>query len=171
MLRFQYLKSLKEDENFKGMDKMTNHIKFQKNSSSKMFSPIDDIMDLFYLSLLVGLKLNKKIDINNSKYIKGDMVPNWTENLSNTKDFLVALYVSHIIQEKDKDYKNKPEIQKTLNEKLGKNPARSISDEGMIDIHSFAFGGYFEILKKLDNKFPDDLLVFFSVINDFVKDN
>ncbi len=60
MQRFQYLKGLKSDQNFKGMDLMTNHIKFQKNNSSKMFSPIDDIMDLFYLSLLVGLKHNKK---------------------------------------------------------------------------------------------------------------
>ena len=96
---------------------MTNHIKFQKNNSSKMFSPIDDIMDLFYLSLLVGLKHNKKIDFNDAEYIKEGMVPNWTDNLSNSKDLLVALYVSHIIHEKDENYKNKPEI---LNEKLGK---------------------------------------------------
>ncbi len=99
------------------------------------------------------------------------MVPNWTDNLSNSKDLLVALYVSHIIQEKDEDYKNKPDIQKILNEKLGKNPVRSISDEGMIDIHSYAFGGYLEIISKLDNKLPNDLLIFFSTINSLVKDN
>jgi len=171
MQRFQYLKGLKSDQNFKGMDLMTNHIKFQKNNSSKMFSPIDDIMDLFYLSLLVGLKHNKKIDFNDAEYIKEGMVPNWTDNLSNSKDLLVALYVSHIIHEKDENYKNKPEIQKILNEKLGKNPVRSISDEGMTDIHSYAFGGYLEIINKLDNKLPNDLLIFFSTINSLVKDN
>ncbi|WP_440677409.1 hypothetical protein [Candidatus Pelagibacter sp. HIMB1587] len=171
MQRFQYLKGLKDDEKFKGMSEMTDHIKFQKNNSSKMFSPIEDIMDLFYLSLLVGLKKNKKIDFNDTKYIKGDMVPNWTDNLSVSKDLLVALFVSHMINEKDKNYENKPEIQKILNEKLGKNPVRSISDEGMIDLHCYAFGGYFEIMKKLDNKLPSDLLMFFSTINKLVTDD
>ena len=71
---------------------------------------------------------------------------------------------------KDKNYSNKSEIQKLLNQKLGKNPTRSISDEGMIDIHSYAFGGYLEILKNFNNKLPNDLLAFFSVINNLIKD-
>ena len=136
-----------------------------------MFSPINDIMDIFYLSLLVGLKHDKKIDINDTNYIRGDMTPNWTDNLSETKDILIALYVSHIIEKKDKNYSDKSEIQKILNQKLGKNPTRSISDEGMIDIHSYAFGGYLEILKNLNNKLPNDLLAFFSVINNLIKDH
>ena len=171
MNRFQYLKTIKDNDKFLGMEILTKHIKFKKNNPTTMFSPINDIMDIFYLSLLVGLKHDKKIDINDTNYIRGDMTPNWTDNLSETKDILIALYVSHIIEKKDKNYSDKSEIQKILNQKLGKNPTRSISDEGMIDIHSYAFGGYLEILKNLNNKLPNDLLAFFSVINNLIKDH
>jgi hypothetical protein len=171
MNRFQYLKTIKDNDKFLGMEILTKHIEFKKNNPTTMFSPINDIMDIFYLSLLVGLKHDKKIDINDTNYIRGDMTPNWTDNLSETKDILIALYVSHIIEKKDKNYSDKSEIQKILNQKLGKNPTRSISDEGMIDIHSYAFGGYLEILKNLNNKLPNDLLAFFSVINNLIKDH
>lgn len=171
MNRFQYLKKIKNDDKFIGMESMTSHFEFKKNNPTTMFSPINDIMDIFYLSLLVGLKNDKKVDINDANFIKGDMTPNWTDNLTEAKDILIALYVSYMIEKQDKDYSNKPEIQKILNKKLGKNPTRSISDEGMIDIHGYAFGGYLEILKNLNNKLPNDLLVFFSVINNLIKDH
>ena len=41
----------------------------------------------------------------------------------------------------------------------------------MTDIHGYAFGGYLEILKQLNNKFPNDLLTFFSTINNLIKDH
>lgn len=170
MNRFQYLKEIKDNDKFIGMHDLTSHIEFKKNNPVTMFSPINDIMDVFYLSLLVGLKKDKKVDFNDSKYTKGDMTPNWTDNLSETKDILIALYVSHMIEKLDKNYSNKPEIQKILNKKLGKNPTRSLSDEGMVDIHEYAFGGYLEILKQLNNKLPNDLLAFFSIINSLIKD-
>tara|TARA_B100000035_G_C20720102_1_gene430845 strand:+ start:23 stop:538 length:516 start_codon:yes stop_codon:yes gene_type:complete len=170
MNRFQYLKKIKNNDKFIGMELMTSHVEFKKNNPTTMFSPINDIMDIFYLSLLVGLKIDKKLDINDSNYVKGDMTPNWTDNLTESKDILIALYVSHMIEKQDKNYSNKPEVQKILNKKLGKNPTRSISDEGMIDIHGYAFGGYLEILNQLNNKYPNDLLAFFSVINNLIKD-
>jgi hypothetical protein len=170
MQRFQYLKGINGDDKFLGMKNMFDNLKYQKNSPTKMFSPIEDIMDIFYISLLIGIKYNAKINFNDSVYLKGDMTSNWTKGLAQTKDHLIALYVSHIIEDKDKNYSNKPEIQKILNIKLGKDPTRSISDEGMIDIHCYAFGGYIELLKKFDNKLPNDLLTFFSTINNFIKD-
>ena len=173
MQRFQYFKEKNEDQSFIGMKEMTDQIAWHKSSPTKMFSPIEDIMDIFYLSLIVGIKLNKKLDFNDPSYIKGDMTPNWTGGLKQTKDHLIALYVSHIIEKEDKNYSNKPEIQKILNNKLGKDPTRSLSDDGMIDIHCYAFGGYIEILKKLNKKnIKDiDLLIFFSTINDIIQKN
>ena len=173
MQRFQYFKEKNGDQGFIGMSEMYEQIKYQKNSPTKMFSPIEDIMDVFYLSLIVGIKLNKKLNFNDPAYIKGGMTPNWTSGLKHTKDHLVALYISHIIEEKDKTYKNKPEIQKILNTKLGKDPTRSISDDGMVDIHSYAFAGYIEILKKINKKnIKDiDLFIFFSTINDVIQKN
>jgi len=60
--------------------------------------------------------------------------------------------------------KCKKEIQELLNRKLGNDKIRAISDEGMIELHNYAFAGYIELLKIFDNKEPNDLFVFFEKI-------
>ena len=152
MDRFKYLKSLSGDEKFIGMKDIYDELKFNKNSANKFFSPIKDI----------------KVNYNDTKYIKGDMTANWTGELNQSKELIISLYVSEIIKKQDPDYKNKDKIQFTLNSKLGTNPTRSLSDEGMEDIHNYAFGGFIELMEKLENKRPDDLLSFFSDVNDLL---
>ncbi|AFS47933.1 hypothetical protein HIMB5_00011890 [alpha proteobacterium HIMB5] len=168
MDRFKYLKGFKDDEKFIGMKDIYDEFKFNKNSPTKVFSPIEDIMDIFYISLLIGLTKNKKVNFNDANYIKGDMTPNWTGGLNQTKELIISLYVSQIIKEKDPNYNDKEQIQFTLNSKLGTNPTRSLSDEGMNDIHNYAFGGYIELMKQLGNKKPNDLLSLFSDINELL---
>lgn len=168
MDRFKYLKSLSGDEKFIGMKDIYDELKFNKNSANKFFSPIKDIMDIFYISLLIGITKDKKVNYNDTKYIKGDMTANWTGELNQSKELIISLYVSEIIKKQDPDYKNKDKIQFTLNSKLGTNPTRSLSDEGMEDIHNYAFGGFIELMEKLENKRPDDLLSFFSDVNDLL---
>ena len=168
MDRFRYLKKLNEDENFFGMKDIYDELKYNKNSATKIFSPIKDIMDIFYISLLIGIIRNKKVNHNDSDYIKGDMTPNWTSELNQSKELIISLYVSKIIQEDDPNYNNKEKIQFTLNSKLGTNPTRSLSNEGMQEIHDYAFGGFIELMRKFKNKKPEDLLSFFSEVNDLL---
>ena len=168
MDRFRYLKKISENDKFIGMKEIYDELKYNKNSATKFFSPINDIMDIFYISLLIGIIKNKKVDHKDSKYVKGDMTANWTTELNQSKELIISLYVSKIIRESDPNYQNKDKIQFTLNSKLGTNPTRSLSNEGMEDIHDYAFGGFIELMTKLENKKPEDLLSFFSEINDLL---
>lgn len=162
MIRFKYLKNITEVNNFIGMDIFFKSIEYKKNSDSLKFSPINDMMDLFYISLLIGLKKNKKIDSNQTRYQTSDMYHVWTESLSNSKDLVIALYMTNILELNEKDFNDKKKIQELLNQKLGNDKIRAISDEGMVEIHNYAFGGYIELLEMFNNKEPDDLFVFFE---------
>ena len=106
-------------------------------------------MDLFYICLLIGIKFKEKLKIDSNNHVLGDMVANWTDtiNLSGAKDLVVALYVATTIEETDKNYDNKKKVQSILNHRLGKDPIRSLSEEGMNEIHEYSFGGYLKLLK------------------------
>jgi hypothetical protein len=164
MNRFRYLKNIDGNSDFIPMDKFFDKIKNTKRSDSLKFSPINDMMDLFYISLMIGLKKNIRIDFNDTKYQTSEMTHIWTEGLSDTKDLIIALYIANVIELSDKDYKDKKEIQELLNRKLGNDKIRAISDEGMIELHNYAFAGYIELLNIFDNKEPNDLFVFFEKI-------
>ena len=68
MNRFRYLKNIDGNSDFIPMDKFFDKIKNTKRSDSLKFSPINDMMDLFYISLMIGLKKNIRIDFNDTKY-------------------------------------------------------------------------------------------------------
>lgn len=164
MNRFKYLKSIKDENNFVGMEVFFKKIEYKKNSDTLKFSPIKDMMDLFYISLMIGLKKNKKIDSSQPEYETSDMTHIWTEGLSNSKDLVIALYMTNVLELNNKDYSDKKQVQELLNQKLGNDKIRAISDEGMIEIHNYAFGGYLELLQIFNNKEPDDLFIFFEKI-------
>ena len=61
MDRFKYLKSLSGDEKFIGMKDIYDELKFNKNSANKFFSPIKDIMDIFYIGELTLTFTREKV--------------------------------------------------------------------------------------------------------------
>ena len=167
MNRFQYLKNIKNHENFIGMDGfLKDHVGFSSRSLDRKFSPLKDFFDIFYISLLLGLKKNKKIDLKDKNIETGDMTQNWIDGLDQHKEIIVALYVSSVIEKQDENYTDKKKVQNILNKKIGNNPQRSISNEGMEEMHEYAFGGYIELLKLFNNYKPANLLDFFQKINE-----
>ena len=167
MNRFFYLKKIKNNSEFIGMDNFFKEIEYDKKSKKeKNFSPFKNQMDLFYICLLIGIKFKEKLKIDSNNHVLGDMTANWTDtiNLSGAKDLVVALYVATTIEETDKNYDNKKKVQSILNHKLGKDPIRSLSEEGMDEIHEYSFGGYLKLLKLFKNKSPENLSDFFDKI-------
>ena len=94
MNRFFYLKKIKNNSEFIGMDNFFKEIEYDKKSKKeKNFSPFKEQMDLFYICLLIGIKFKEKLKIDPNNHVLGDMVANWTDtiNLSGAKDLVVAL--------------------------------------------------------------------------------
>ncbi|MBL6758235.1 MAG: hypothetical protein ISQ17_00655 [Pelagibacteraceae bacterium] len=158
MQRFNFIKKHNSEENYVNMYDFWKSI--QKTSANKknIYSPFKNQVELLYISLLVGLKLEIKDDI--SKYELVDINDNWTDELKNSKasDYIIGLYLNKITK---KFAENKADINKKLNEVLDNNSNTKLSANGLKELHEYAFGGYNEILKAHDYKVPDTLVDFF----------
>ena len=76
---------------------MKKILKRKKSNDQRSLSPFKENLDLFYLSLLVGLKYNVKSEID--QYELGELTDEWTKELSensNAKDYIIALYLIQI---------------------------------------------------------------------------
>jgi hypothetical protein len=137
-----------------------------KANSQNIFSPFNEQLDLFYICLLVGLKLEVKDDISN--YEISGINDRWTVELKNSKatDYIIGFFLSKIT----KQYKDdKSKISKALNETLDHESDSKLSDLGMRELHNYVIGGYNKILSELDNKTPSTLVKFFDVIYKLLK--
>ncbi len=101
---------------FFSMVEFNNAIKKKKSNDQRLFSPFKESLDLFYLSLLIGLKHNIKSDTDN--YELGELTDEWTKDLSensNAKDYIIAIYLTEITKNIQND---KSKIKLTLNKVL-----------------------------------------------------
>ena len=160
MERFWQIKSKKNDSNFLSMVEFNNAIKKKKSNDQRLFSPFKESLDLFYLSLLIGLKHNVKSDTD--KYELGELTDEWTKDLSensNAKDYIIAIYLTEITKNIQND---KSKIKLLLNKVLDSKKKTSLSKDGLKEIHEFAFGGYEKIIEKFNNEAPSSIVSFFS---------
>jgi len=164
MIRFHQIeKKNKNNEKFISMVDFNKSIKKKTNSNDqKQYSPFKDDFGLFYLSLLVGLKLNlkKKTEDYNLK----EMTDEWTQELdenSNAKDYIIALYLSRIIKSHNND---KSKIQEIMNKTLDSKRRSSLSSDGLKELHEYCFGGYEKILEECGNQLPSSIVLFLNKI-------
>lgn len=149
------------------MNKFWDSIKKNNSTNSQnLFSPFLDKLDLFYLCLLVGLKNEIKDQILN--YETSDITDKWTLNLKNSKasDFIIGLYLSKLTKNNDDD---KAKINSQLNHVLDHNSDTKLSEDGLKELHEYAFGGYNKILERLDGNIPSTLVKFFDTVHKLLK--
>ena len=169
MIRFQQIDKKKQNgENFISMVIFNKSIvRNKKSNNQSQYSPFKDDFALFYLSLLVGLKLNLKKNTND--YDLKEMTDEWTQELnegSNAKDYIIALFLSRKI----KDYKNdKSKIQEIMNKTLDSKRRSSLSSDGLKELHEYCFGGYEKILEECGNQTPSSIVVFLNKIKTILK--
>ena len=135
MERFWQIKSKKKnDSNFFSMVEFNNAIKKKKSNDQRLFSPFKESLDLFYLSLLIGLKHNVKSDTD--KYELGELTDEWTKDLSensNAKDYIIAIYLTEITKNIQND---KSKIKLTLNKVLDSKKKSTSLSEGWVKRNS-----------------------------------
>jgi hypothetical protein len=139
-------------------------------------SPISNIFDFFYLSLLVGLHQNQKGEINdnnghnedennidNSKstILKTEGIP---DNVSSSfKKYINAIYISKEIVNEKVNIDARSEILRFIEDRYPIDPDTKevkMSKKTIEDLNAYAIGG-FKFMKKSIEK-PSDLLIFFE---------
>ena len=167
MQRFHFISKHKNDDNFIDMNKFWDSIKKNNLSNSQnLFSPFSDKLDLFYICLLVGLK--NEIKDQDQNYEVSDITDKWTLNLKNSKasDFIIGLYLSKLTKNNEED---KAKINIQLNTVLDHNSDTKLSEDGLKELHEYAFGGYNKILEELDGNIPSTIVKFFDTIHKLLK--
>ena len=167
MQRFHFISKHKNDDNFIDMNRFWDSIKKNNLSNSQnLFSPFSDKLDLFYICLLVGLK--NEIKNQDQNYEVSDITDKWTLNLKNSKasDFIIGLYLSKLTKNNEED---KAKINTQLNTVLDHNSDTKLSEEGLKELHEYAFGGYNKILEELDGSTPSTIVKFFDTVHKLLK--
>lgn len=165
--RFNFIDKHKSNEKIISMYDFWDAIKKTNSSNSQnLYSPLSNQLDLFYICLLVGLKLELKENTNDFECT--DITSRWTVGLKDSKasDIIIGLYLNKITK-KNFDEKNK--INEQLNSILDHNSDTKLSDEGNKELHSYAFGGYKKILEELDFNVPLTLVKFFDTVYRLLK--
>lgn len=167
MQRFHFISKHRNNIHFIDMNKFWDSIKKNNLSNSQnLFSPFSDKLDLFYICLLVGLK--NEIKDQSQNYELSDITDKWTLNLKNTKasDYIIGLYLSKLTKNNKDD---KAKINTQLNSVLDHNSDTKLSEDGLKELHEYAFGGYIKILEELDGSIPSTLVKFFDTIYKLIK--
>jgi len=167
MQRFHFISKHRNNIHFIDMNKFWDSIKKNNLSNSQnLFSPFSDKLDLFYICLLVGLK--NEIKDQSENYELSDITDKWTLNLKNSKasDFIIGLYLSKLTKNNEED---KAKINTQLNTVLDHNSDTKLSEDGLKELHEYAFGGYNKILEELDGSIPSTLVKFFDTIYKLIK--
>jgi len=167
MQRFHFISKHRNNIHFIDMNKFWDSIKKNNLSNSQnLFSPFSDKLDLFYICLLVGLK--NEIKDQSQNYELSDITDKWTLNLKNTKasDYIIGLYLSKLTKNNKDD---KAKINTQLNSVLDHNSDTKLSEDGLKELHEYAFGGYNKILEELDGSIPSTLVKFFDTIYKLIK--
>jgi hypothetical protein len=167
MQRFHFISKHRNNIHFIDMNKFWDSIKKNNLSNSQnLFSPFSDKLDLFYICLLVGLK--NEIKDQSENYELSDITDKWTLNLKNTKasDYIIGLYLSKLTKNNKDD---KAKINTQLNSVLDHNSDTKLSEDGLKELHEYAFGGYNKILEELDGSIPSTLVKFFDTIYKLIK--
>ena len=139
-------------------------------------SPISNIFDFFYLSLLVGLHQNQKGEIDdvkdfnqvennndNSKptVLKTEGIP---DNVSSTfKKYINAIYISKEIINEKINVGARSDILRFIEDRYPVDPDTKevkMSKKTIEDLNAYAIGG-FKFMKNSIEK-PNDLLIFFE---------
>ena len=139
-------------------------------------SPISNIFDFFYLSLLVGLHQNKKGEIDNknlsedennndnskSTVLKTEGIP---DNVSSSfKKYINAIYISKEIVNEKVNINARSEILRFIEDRYPIDPDTKevkMSKKTIEDLNAYAIGG-FKFMKKSIEEKPSDLLIFFE---------
>ena len=167
MQRFHFISKHRNNIHFIDMNMFWDSIKKNNLSNSQnLFSPFSDKLDLFYICLLVGLK--NEIKDQSQNYELSDITDKWTLNLKNTKasDYIIGLYLSKLTKNNKDD---KAKINTQLNSVLDHNSDTKLSEDGLKELHEYAFGGYNKILEELDGSIPSTLVKFFDTIYKLIK--
>jgi ribosomal protein S2 len=167
MQRFHFISKHRNNIHFIDMNKFWDSIKKNNLSNSQnLFSPFSDKLDLFYICLLVGLK--NEIKDQSENYELSDITDKWTLNLKNTKasDYIIGFYLSKLTKNNKDD---KAKINTQLNSVLDHNSDTKLSEDGLKELHEYAFGGYNKILEELDGSIPSTLVKFFDTIYKLIK--
>ena len=154
---FFQINGKKSDPNFISMKVFNEALKRKKSNDQRSLSPFKENLDLFYLSLLVGLKYDVKSEI--VQYELGELTDEWTKELSensNAKDYIIALYLIQIT----KNEEDKSKIKIILNKSLDHKKRTTLSNNGLKEIHEYCFGGYEKILNYFEKQTPSSIVDF-----------
>ena len=157
------LKKNETEENFISTKDFFKNIKKDIDNSS----PIQFDMDTFMLCLILGLKADKKENINDYKFDQS-FSSNYIEPYKKVKPVITALLLSKILSEKKIDKNEKDKIKKNLQEFLSTNDSTHLSNKSFEIMHSFYLGGFNILLKKFNYKAPDEVSIFFDKYNKLI---
>ena len=157
--------------------KITSYRPVHGNQTNYPNSPISNLFDFYYLSILVGLENNQK-DYNNKKDIEVDEnnIQNSIKSDSSLKliqipknvqssfyKYINAIYLQKEIKNQKVNTKVRSEILRFIEERYpideNTNEVRP-SSKTITDLNAYALGG-FNYMKKNINQ-PQDLLIFFK---------
>ena len=99
--RFNFIDKHKSNEKIISMYDFWDAIKKTNSSNSQnLYSPLSNQLDLFYICLLVGLKLELKENTNDFECT--DITSRWTVGLKDSKasDIIIGLYLNKITKKK-----------------------------------------------------------------------
>ena len=167
MIKFFQIKSKKKVDNFIGMVDFNKSIVKKKSDDQKRFSPFPNDFSLFYLSTLVGIKLDLKQ--KNENYELQEMTDEWTQDLdeySNAKSYIIALYLNKLIKSY---YNDENKIQEIMNKILDSKKRSSLSADGLKELHEYCYGGYEKILEGCKNETPSSIVIFLNTIRKILR--
>jgi hypothetical protein len=166
-MSFKLVEKKNKDEEQNFIDSKDFFKKIRSGSDVDNSSPIKFDMDIFFLCLLVGLKENKKEDINLYKF-HGSFSSKYIDSYLNVKPLITGLLLSKIMREEKIDKNEKDKIKKSLKIYLDTNDSSNLTIKCFDIMHEYFLGGYNILLKKFNFKAPDEISVFFDKYNKII---
>ena len=131
-------------------------------------SPIKNDMDNFFLCLVGGLEYNLREKYNN--YALVEFNSEYTEGFLHVRPLINGLLLTKIIGLKGIDNNQKSKVKKLMQEVIDINDPLNLKPDFIRILHEYYIGGYLKLLSEFDNKRPKDVSVFFTKLNNLLKD-
>ena len=124
--------------------------------------PIKIEFDLYYIFLLVGLGLQKKIPLDQA--LSGEIVRTYPKSYLSQKYKIAMLLLYTDLEESGFDVSNREIVKSKIQETFSANSQTHLTEDAGKLLNNYANGGFEAVREKMNRAEPDGA-VFLSIIN------
>jgi len=125
--------------------------------------PINIEFDLYYIFLLVGLGLEKKIPLEQS--LSSEIVRNYPKSYLSQKYKIAMLLLYTDLKESGFDLSNRDIVKSKIQETFSANSQNHLTEDAGKLLNNYANGGFEAIRERMQRAEPDGA-IFLSIIHD-----